>query len=48
MTNDAHAHGPHEDCLRCIDCGTCREDLDCQDRCPDCGGHDCNQHAGLA
>jgi hypothetical protein len=34
-----HAEG--EDCMNCVDCGRCREDLDCQDRCGECGGHDC-------
>lgn len=33
-------HAPHEDCLNCMICGQCREDLDSEDVCMDCGGED--------
>lgn len=36
-------HEPHEDCLHCRICGVCREDLDSDDVCPDCGGKDENE-----
>ena len=35
-------HEPHEDCMHCVDCGKCREDLDSEDRCMGCGGVDEN------
>ena len=31
-------HGEHEDCMICSECHTCREDLDEDDVCMDCGG----------
>jgi hypothetical protein len=31
-------HGADEDHMLCTDCGVCREDLDSEDRCMDCGG----------
>jgi hypothetical protein len=33
-------HDEHEDCLICRECGQCREDLDSDDLCMDCGGKD--------
>jgi hypothetical protein len=41
-------HDSSEDCMNCTDCGRCSESLDCQDRCTDCGGHDCEtKHPGI-
>ena len=40
---DVCEHEPHEDCLVCVDCNCCKESLDCEDRCSDCGGHDCEE-----
>jgi len=33
-------HGEHEDCMICSECHTCREDLDEDDVCMDCGGQE--------
>lgn len=33
-------HQDHEDCMNCAVCGRCREDLDSNDVCMDCGGID--------
>jgi hypothetical protein len=29
-------HKSNEDCMFCVECGQCREDLDDNDMCPDC------------
>ena len=31
-------HKENEDCLICVACGQCREDLDDSDTCTDCSG----------
>jgi len=31
-------HEPHEDCMNCDVCGNCKEDLDSENICIDCGG----------
>ena len=36
-------HQEHEDCLICTECGCCREDVDEDDVCMDCGGIDHNE-----
>lgn len=36
-------HDSHEDCMNCAVCGHCREDLDSNDICMDCGGVDENE-----
>ena len=36
-------HDSHEDCMNCTECGQCREDLDSNDLCKNCGGVDENE-----
>jgi len=36
-------HESNEDCMFCCMCGQCREDLDSNDICMDCGGVDENE-----
>jgi len=36
-------HDSNEDCMTCTSCGQCREDLDSNDLCMDCGGVDENE-----
>jgi hypothetical protein len=36
-------HNSNEECMFCSICGDCREDLDEQDVCMDCGGVDHNE-----
>ncbi len=38
---DECGHKVNEDCMICIACGQCREDLDENDECPDCLETDC-------
>jgi hypothetical protein len=33
-------HEPYEDCLICTECGQCKESVDSNDVCTDCGGQD--------
>jgi hypothetical protein len=42
LDDDDHgcAHKSNEDCLICAGCGACREDLDTEDFCGDCGSGD--------
>jgi hypothetical protein len=41
-TNAHTCHGETYDCLVCACCGNCREDVDSDDYCLDCGGVDEN------
>ena len=41
--DDSCGHDDCEDCLICASCGRCREDLDSNDICMDCGGVDENE-----
>ena len=38
---DECGHKVNEDCMICIACGQCREDLDENDECSDCLETDC-------
>jgi hypothetical protein len=40
-------HDEHEACMVCTNCGHCREDLDSNDLCMDCGGIDENEPSAI-
>ena len=42
LPDEGCKHGPEEECMFCSVCGRCREDLDSDDVCMDCGGVDEN------
>ena len=41
-------HDIDEDCMNCTNCGACREDLDSNELCMDCGGVDENEGFSMA